>query len=132
MPTRAELTRGEIALLLDVPLMFVSDNPPVEGDLMEPTFSDTNVLRVAIARKLLGALDPAETRYVIDHLQKWVPTSPWGWLLVFDGDPLEIVHTTEQDAADRAIRREGFRARLHLDPFLSEVLERLDAFRGEL
>jgi|HubBroStandDraft_4_1064222.scaffolds.fasta_scaffold16166_1 hypothetical protein len=53
MPTRAELTRGEIALLLDVPLMFVSDNPPVEGDPMEPTFSDANVLRVAIARKLL-------------------------------------------------------------------------------
>jgi hypothetical protein len=99
---------------------------------MEPTFSDANVLRVAVARKLLGALDPAEMRYVIDHLQKWVPTSPWGWLLVFDGDPLEIVHITEQDAADRAIRREGFRARLHRDPFVSEVLERLDAFRGEL
>lgn len=129
MPTRPKLTRGEIALLLDVPLMFVGSNPLVERDSIEPTFSDADVLRVAIARELLGALDPDETRYVADHLRKWVPTDPWGWLIVYGGDPPEIVHTTDKDAADRAVGREGFRARLHLDPFLSEALERLDAFR---
>ena len=121
MPIEDGLTRSEVAILLDVPVLFVSEPQIV-------AISDANVLRVAIGRELLGALDPMEVGFVIDHLQKWVPTSPWGWLLVYDGDPLEIVHSTDQDAADRAVRREGFRARLHL---LSGVLERIDAFRGE-
>jgi hypothetical protein len=126
------LTRGEVEILLNVPLTFVSGDPQIEasGESRESIVSDADVLRVAIARELLGALYPIETRFVVESLQKWVPTSPWGWLLVYDGNPLEIEHTTDQNAADRAVSREGFRARLHLDPFLREVLERLDAFRG--
>ncbi len=130
MPIRAGLTRGEVATLLDVPPLFVS-YPPVAASGAEQAFSETAVCIVAIGRELLGALEPWEVQHVAEHLWKWKPTSPWGWLLVYDGDPVEIVHTIDQDAADLAVRCKGFRCRLHLDPLISEVLERLDAFRGE-
>jgi hypothetical protein len=122
MSTTRVLTRDQVATLLDVPPMFVSY--PGEAS------SETSVFITAIGRELLGTLEPWEVQHVANHLWKWKPTSPWGWLLVYDGDPLEIVHTAEQDAADLAVRCKGFRCRLHLDPFLSEVLERLDGFRG--
>ena len=132
MPTRRIFTRSQIADLLNVPPLFVRDPPDEsEANRMAGIFSETAVCIVAIGRELLGALDPAETACVVDQLWKWKPTSPWGWLLVYDGDPLEIVHTTEQDAADLAVHCKGFRCRLHLDPLISEVLERIDAFRGE-
>ena len=128
MPTSV-LTRDQVATLLNVPLSFVS-YPPDSG-VVEQVFSETAVLIIAIGRELLGALDPWEVVHVAEHLWKWKPTSPWGWLVIYDGDPVQIVHTVEQDAADLAVRCKGFRTRLHLDPFLSEVLERIDAFRGE-
>jgi hypothetical protein len=127
-PSSSVFTRDQVATLLDVPPLFVS-YPPDEAS-GEQVFSVTNVLIIAIGRELLGALDPWEVHRVAEHLWKWKPTSPWGWLLLYDGDPVEIVHTTEQDAADLAVHCKGFRCRLHLDPFLSEVLERLDGFRG--
>lgn len=131
MPTSSVFTRDEIATLLDVPPLFVS-YPPAAALGAEQVFSKTAVLIIAIGRELLGALEPWEVCHVADHLWKWKPTVPWGWLVIYDGNPLEIVHTVDQDAADLAVRCKGFRTRLHLDPFLSEVLERLDACRGEL
>ena len=128
MPTTSVFTREQVATLLDVPPLFVS-YPPASG-VEQVFFSMTAVLIIAIARELLGALEPWEVLHVADHLWKWKPTSPWGWLVIYDGDPVETVHTTDQDAADLAVHCKGFRARLHLDPFLSEVLERLDGFRG--
>ena len=126
MPTIV-FTRDQVATLLDVPPLFVS-YPPDEASGKQ-VFSVTGALIIAIGRELLGALDPWEVCQVANHLWQWKPTSPWGWLVIY-GDPVEIVHTTEQDAADLAVRCKGLRARLHLDPFLSEVLERLDGFRG--
>jgi hypothetical protein len=126
MPTIV-FTRDQVATLLDVPPLFVN-YPPVAAN-GDQAFSETAVCIVAIGRELLGALDPWEVCQVANHLWQWKPTSPWGWLVIY-GDPVEIVHTTEQDAADLAVRCKGFRARLHLDPFLSAVLERLDDFRG--
>ena len=129
MPTRSVFTRDQVATLLDVPPSFVS-YPSDEASGAEQLFSETAVCIAAIGRELLGALEPWEVCHVADHLWKWVPTSPWGWLVIYDGDPLEIVHTTDRDAADLAVCCKGFRTRLQLDPFLSEVLERIDAFRG--
>ncbi len=128
MPTLI-FTREQVATLADVPMSFVS-YPPDEPSGAEQVFSETAVCIIAIGRELLGALEPWEVVHVAEHLWKWKPTSPWGWLVIYDGDPIHIVHTVEQDAADLAVRCKGFRARLHLDPFLSEVLERIDAFRG--
>ena len=98
MPTRSVFTRDQIATLLDVPPLFVS-YPPDEAS-GEQVFSVTNVLIIAIGRELLGALDPWEVCQVAEHLWKWKPTSPWGWLLVYDGDPVE-----------RSPRKPGRRAR---------------------
>jgi hypothetical protein len=131
MPTRRIFTRSQVADLLNVPPLFVRDPPDEsEANRMAGIFSETAVCIVAIGRELLGALDPAETACVVDQLWKWKPTSPWGWLVVYDGDPLEIVHTADQDAAELAVHCKGFRCRLHLDALISEVLGRLDAFGG--
>jgi hypothetical protein len=127
MPTSV-FTREQVATLTDVPESFVS-YPPDEG--AQQVFSETAVCIIAIGRELLGALEPWEVVHVAEHLWKWKPTVPWGWLVIYDGDPLEIVHTVDHDAADLAVRCKGFRTRLHLDPLISEVLERLDAFGGE-
>ena len=130
MPPTRVFTRDQIATMLDVPPLFVS-YPPDEAS-GEQVFSETDVCIIAIGRELLGALEPWEVQHVAEHLWKWKPptTTPWGWLLVYDGDPLEILHA-DQDAADLAVHCKGFRCRLHLDPLISEVIERLDAFRGE-
>jgi hypothetical protein len=81
MPTRDRLTRSQVADLLDVPPLFVS-YPPDEG--AEEVFSVTAVLIIAIGRELLGALEPWEVVHVAEHLWKWKPTSPWGWLVIYD------------------------------------------------
>jgi hypothetical protein len=68
MPTKDRLTRSQIADLLNVPPLFVSDEGEANG--MEPVFSDADVLRLAIVRELLGALETWEARDVFDHLRK--------------------------------------------------------------
>ena len=93
MPTSV-FTRDQIATLLNVPPLFVS-YPPDEAS-GEQVFSETAVCIIAIGRELLGALEPWELCHVAEHLWNWKPTSPWGWLLIYDGDPIQIVHTVEQ------------------------------------
>jgi hypothetical protein len=84
-----------------VPPSFVSYPPEASGE--NQVFSETAVCIIAIGRELLGPLEPWEVVHVAEHLWKWKPTSPWGWLVIYDGDPPEIVHTTDQDDADLAV-----------------------------